>query len=96
MEKFRVRDLVMIRTRTTAGEKQFAAIVTNIERVYSDPDGVIEWVFGYEPLDPAYGSHGAGRIPRRGEYGTIDVKVVASGMLTRSERWNGGRHEQAG
>ena len=91
MDVFKERDLVLIRKRTEVGEKEFPAVVTNIEKVYSDPEGTVEWVFGYEPLDHGLGYSGASRVPMRGEFGTVDVKVLASDMLTRAERMQGRR-----
>lgn len=82
MERFGVHDLVEIHTRTPGGDKRFAAVVTNIEKVFSDPEGIVEWVFGYEHIDPMIGRHGASRIPMRGPYGTVDVKVLTPARRT--------------
>jgi hypothetical protein len=89
MDKVKMRDLVLIRKRTIDGEKTFAAVVTSIERIYNERDGSVEHLIGYEPVDPRYGTTGATRIPRRGDLGTIELRVISGGVLTRAERWQG-------
>ena len=89
MNIIRLRDLVMIVKNTQGGVRKYAAVVTSIERIYDEQTGAVEHYIGYETVDLAYGPSGSGRLPRKGEYGIVDIKVVASGMRTRAERWTG-------